>query len=684
MSDEGIVAELDNCAALVRASELRGKRIFVSGGAGVIGRELVPLLDAAGADILVGDLEPRPRAWPSRIHYRRGDLNEITTEELEAFAPEVYFHLAATFERSTETPAFFAEGHHHNVSLSHHLISCLSSVSALRRVVFASSYLIYDPALYTSQPQATDPTLLEENTAIRPRNLCGSAKHHHELELEFLASCPDARFTSVSARIFRSYGRGSRDVISRWVRALFAGDALEVYGEHGRFDYIFAGDVARGLIALATSDARGVVNLGTGVPRSVAEVVEVLRHHFPSMKTRIVDTEIDCEAAGADTKRLREVAGWTPETSLEAGVAHIIDFERERLRDAPEAATADEKLPADVPTIPRNVLIMSVSKKIPLVRSVRRALTKFDPDAQVHGADSDPEALGLHFVDVFWNCPQLSRLSVECLLEHCQRNAIRYIVPTRDAELTVFANLRSKLALHGIEVLVSSPSSVAHCVDKLRFARLLDAAKLPAIETSEVIEALDGVERFVVKDRYGSGSKNLYCNVSRADAQHFANGLVSPIYQPFIEGREYSVDLYRDRQGRVQGTVCRTRDSVVGGESQITTLVNSPVLRDLCVRVVDVLDFWGHATLQAIESSPGTFQLLECNARFGGASTLSDQAGLESFYWFLLEANGEDLQLHPFSDARSGLKLVRHAADHFVAPSVQPPARYEPPGTLHE
>ena len=646
---------------------LAGQRIFVSGGAGVIGRELVPMLIDAGAEVLVGDLEPRPPDFPKKVAYRRGDLNRITERELRAFSPEVFFHLAATFERSVETPGFFDEGHRHNIALSHHLIGCMAKLSSLGRVVFASSYLIYDPALYTTDRPQAEAAVLDETATIRPRNLCGSAKHHHELELEFLSECPDVAFTSVSARIFRSYGCGSRDVISRWVRSLLAKEVLEVYGVEGSFDYIFARDVARGLLALAMSEAKGVVNLATGSSRRVSEVLAILLDHFPSMETRSLPTDIAYETAAADVTRLLDETGWSPQTRIEEGIAEIIAYEHK------QAATYATRTPqirwqSRSSRTPRgqNVLITSIAKKIPLIRSVRRALAKFDPGALVYGADCDADALGVHFVDAFWQCPRLDELSFQGLLEYCLRHGISFVVPTRDAELPVFAEYRPALAEAGIEVLVGSPSSVANCVDKLRFAKLLEVSRLPAIPTTEDFDSVRDHPSLVVKERFGGGSKNLHCNVSPEEALGLSKHLESPIFQPFLQGREFSVDLYRDRKGCVHGVVCRTRDSVVGGESQITTLVESPVLADLCEQVVRALAFWGHATLQAIELPSGEFRMLECNARFGGASTLSDEAGLESFYWFLLEASGENLNSHPFARSRAGLRLIRHASDHFV------------------
>ena len=254
-----------------------GKRIFVSGGAGVIGSELIPMLHATGADVMVGDLKPRKASWPGSVRYRQGDLNEMKVQELRAFSPEVFIHLAATFERSTETYGFWEENSRHNVRLSHHLMTIHKDLESLRRVLFASSYLIYDPKLYCFSEPQSHARRLREDDPILPRNLTGMAKLAHEIELRFLEGFRKESFSTVIARIFRGYGRGSHCVISRWIRALLRGEPIQVYRPEGFFDYIYAAETARGLIKLVQhSDLTGIINLGTDRARRVSEVVDVL------------------------------------------------------------------------------------------------------------------------------------------------------------------------------------------------------------------------------------------------------------------------------------------------------------------------------------------------------------------------------------------------------------------------
>ncbi len=313
----------------------KDKRVFISGGAGVIGQVLTEKLLSLRARVMVGDLKPRPSHFHSSVEYRRGDLNDITGEELEKFSPEIFFHLAATFERTTETYDFWDENFRHNINLSHHLMECLKECRSLTSVIFASSYLIYDPALYIfPEPPAPGQAAvaLQETSPVRPRNLCGTAKLLHEEELNFLKRFKDDgqnSFQAVSARISRVYGRNSRDVISRWIRDVLNGRPITVYNREGSFDYIYADDVAEGLLRLYMSGESGIVNLGRGESRTIGEILDILKKHFPEMKEVPGPEEGAYEASAADMNKFRTVTGWQPPIRPEEGIPEIIKHENQ-------------------------------------------------------------------------------------------------------------------------------------------------------------------------------------------------------------------------------------------------------------------------------------------------------------------------------------------------------------------
>lgn len=630
---------------------LENKRIFVSGGAGVIGTALVQKLHKLGAILFVGDLKPRPKNWNSDIIYYQGDLNHITKGELETINPEYFFHLAATFERSEETWDFWDENFHNNIKLSHHLMTCLKDCKSLKKVIFASSYLIYDPQLYSSYEKPQSVTRLKETDRIYPRNTCGAAKLLHEIENRFLEGFQETPFKTVSARIFRVYGRNSKDVISRWIRMLLNNETITVYKPENRFDYIFADDVADGLIHLATSSARGVVNLGRDNSRSIEEVLTILKRNFPNMKYNFVNSDIPYEYSQANMELFNDLTGWIPTTQLEDGIDMLIEFEKSNKENF-----SNKEI---------NILVTAISKKVPLLKCLKNSNHKLGNKGKIIGADSDINCIGKYFVDSFWKMPRIENLRIEELLEFLKSNKISCIIPTRNGDLSFFAQHKEFFEKNNIHVMIASTDTVRICLDKVAFYNETKKYGFPSIQTSEMIEEIKS-PYYVVKERYGAGSRGIGIHLTEEESISHAKNLESPIFQPFIEGKEYSVDLYVNKKGRTKGAITRTRELVLNGESQITETVQFPELEKLCSQIAENLKLYGHSIFQILIDPFGKFHIIECNPRFGGASTLSVRAGLDSFYWFLIESLDEDLDNYPFIRTSKEIKQIRFAEDMII------------------
>jgi carbamoyl-phosphate synthase large subunit len=631
--------------------KIKNKRIFISGGAGVIGKSLTLKLHELGATIFVGDLKPKPNNFPKDIIYRKGDLNFITKEELEKFQPQIFFHLAATFERTFESYDFRAENHWHNVNLGYHILSLLKDSKYLERVVFASSYLIYDSQNYLFDNPQKKPVFLNEEMHVLPRNLTGSAKLSHEIDLRFLSSFDNIKFNYVSARIFRVYGENSKDVISRWVRELISNQEISVYNKEGIFDYIYSEDVSKGLIELAVSKLNGIVNLGSGKPNSINDVLVILKKYFPNMKIFEKKNNANYEASAADLFKLKKYTNWIPKVSLEEGIKNLIEYEKNNYK-----AIIIEK---------KNVLVTSIASKISLIKSIREAIQKFGENIDIVGGDYDENCLGRYFVDRYWKMPLLKDLEVKDLIKYCHENHISWVIPTRDEDLEYFSKIDRVLSLNKINVMVSAEETIKKCNDKLIFYQAMKDITNKIIPTFKNLKSISS-ERIVVKERNGSGSKDIALNLTKPEAMRFAKKLNNPIFQPYIKGREFTVDTYFTKQKKLKGIIIRERLKVVNGESHITKIVSDQKLESLIEGITHNFNFFGHINFQIIKDDLDNYNIIECNCRFGGASFLSVNAGLDSFYWFLLETSDNNIDDYPFNRSHSDKMLVKYPSDLII------------------
>jgi carbamoyl-phosphate synthase large subunit len=319
----------------VSGTRIEEKRIIVTGAAGVIGNELLRLLVQKGAVVLSVDRYslsgPGPGGGGKASCAIRKDLASDNLAELHEFKPHVVFHLAASFERSKESPDFWNRNWRDNILVTHRILDLVRETD-LEVFIFASSYLVYSPHLYLGG-RNMKLVYLKEDDPISPRNLCGAAKHYAERELAFVRDVCNSNVRTICARIFRVYGCGSRDVIGRWVKASLSGENLRVYNKENRFDFVYARDVAESLVRLVeNAEAEGAVNVGSGVARSIEQVVDVLAERLSIDRSKIQDLGVKepFEASCADLTRLKRLTGWAPPTDLRDGVDMMIGFERKR------------------------------------------------------------------------------------------------------------------------------------------------------------------------------------------------------------------------------------------------------------------------------------------------------------------------------------------------------------------
>ncbi|NSL89781.1 GNAT family N-acetyltransferase [Chitinophaga sp. Mgbs1] len=314
----------------------------------------------------------------------------------------------------------------------------------------------------------------------------------------------------------------------------------------------------------------------------------------------------------------------------------------------------------------QNVLITSVSRKVPLIEAVRKAVVKTGRNVAIYGADTSELAIGRHFVDVFWQMPLLKELSAEALIAYCKANRITTIIPTRDGELAFFARHYRELESNGIHVMISPEESIALCVDKLLFYEKCSTHGISAIPAALLIDTLEA-DSYVVKERYGAGARSIGLGLDRQAAVIHSATLESPIFQPFIKGEEYSIDVYISREQELKGMVIRRRDYVVNGESQITSNVAHEGIRKLVTQFVNTFKFYGHLVLQVIVDHHNDAYLVECNPRFGGASSFSVNCGLDTFYWLLKESSEESIASLPFNyNENNRYKQIRYSKDLII------------------
>ena len=107
-------------------------------------------------------------------------------------------------------------------------------------------------------------------------------------------------------------------------------------GSHKR-DFMHSADIGRAFTALASSDYQGPVNIASGKPYTLAEVVKVIAEQLdkkPSVKiSHTTPTPDNPAVLIADTTILKNILGFNPKFNLQNGIADTIAWWRANPRN---------------------------------------------------------------------------------------------------------------------------------------------------------------------------------------------------------------------------------------------------------------------------------------------------------------------------------------------------------------
>lgn len=282
--------------------------LVVTGAAGFIGRHLTTRLVAEGHRVVAID---RRADLPEGAVGLVGDLAapDDRIEEVLGSAEKVW-HLAARSGVRNAGPEAAAGRHLDNVVATRNV---LAATPLGIPVIVTSSSSVYGGSL---RGGSTKPC--REDDRLAPRGGYAASK----VEVEQLCSERIRRGGRVSvSRPFTVAGEGQRDdmAIAIWARAALSGRPIRVFGSLQRSrDITDVADVVEGLIRLGDVDDNAVVNLGTGVGRTLGEIVGTVTAAVGTDPEVIIEGASDEEvpATLADTARCLSLLGFVPSTDL--------------------------------------------------------------------------------------------------------------------------------------------------------------------------------------------------------------------------------------------------------------------------------------------------------------------------------------------------------------------------------
>tara|TARA_R110002020_G_scaffold11386_15_gene42982 strand:+ start:23 stop:994 length:972 start_codon:yes stop_codon:yes gene_type:complete len=301
----------------------KNQKVLVTGGSGMIGRELVSLLLEKGANVYVADLK-QPEELKDKVTFVKVDLREYSSCLQICEGMDYVFNLVGikcSPRVCIEEPAKIMGP---MMQFNTNMLEA-AMYHNVKWYLYTSTVGVYQPAevlkeddVWSTQPSKND-------------WFGGWAKRMGELQCQaYQKQYGEGRCSIVRpANVYGSYDNFDLDsamVVPSLIRKAFSNDFLEVWGDGSSIrDFIHARDVARGMIFAVENKITEPLNLGSGDEISIKRIAEAVA------KEANVEIRWDTSKPTGDHRRVFDMDraksyGFKPLISIEAGVKETIQW----------------------------------------------------------------------------------------------------------------------------------------------------------------------------------------------------------------------------------------------------------------------------------------------------------------------------------------------------------------------
>jgi carbamoyl-phosphate synthase large subunit len=278
---------------------------------------------------------------------------------------------------------------------------------------------------------------------------------------------------------------------------------------------------------------------------------------------------------------------------------------------------------------------------------------------KVIGIDCNPLAVGFHFCDKSYvvkrgNHPEF----LNDIFRICDIEKPKAIISGPEEEILTLSKNKNLFTKRNILLLLPDYKTAKICADKLATHRFFIKENIP---TPRFYYQKNNFKfPITIKPRFGRGSTNVFKAKNKEELEFYSKFVEKPIFQEFIEGDEYTIDVFADFDGNPLSIVPRRRFQVESGISIKGETVYDKEIINWCEKIVKKLKLIGPSCIQGIKDKKG-INFIEINTRFGGGSILSMKADPSIISNLIKMIKGE--KLSKSKGFKEGLVMLRYYSE---------------------
>jgi GDP-L-fucose synthase len=302
----------------------KNQNVLVTGGSGMIGRQLVDLLIEKGAIVYVADLN-EPINMPSGIIFKKVDLRNFNECKSICEEMDYVFNLVGIkcSPKVTMEQPFDIMGP--MLQFNTNMIEAALTTPSVKWFLYTSTVGVYTPAEIFYEEAVWD--------GYPSRNdwYGGWAKRMGELQCEAYekqfgeGKCSIIRPANVYGP-YDNFDPKNAMVVPSLIRKAEENDIIEVWGDGSAIrDFVHAKDVARGMIFAVENKITKPINIGSGTGVTIKELAEIVAEYFNKPIKWLTDKP------SGDAKRIFSMErahsyGFKNEVSLKDGVINAVEW----------------------------------------------------------------------------------------------------------------------------------------------------------------------------------------------------------------------------------------------------------------------------------------------------------------------------------------------------------------------
>ncbi len=299
------------------------KNILVTGGSGMIGRQLVSILLQEKANVYVADLN-KPINMSNKINYYNVDLKDFGSCKEVCKDMEYIFNLVGikcSPEVCIERPADIMGP---MMQFNTNMLEA-AMLADVKWYLYTSTVGVYEPAeeLFEDEVWKTQPS---KNDWYG-----GWAKRMGELQCQaYEKQFGKGRCSIVRpANVYGPYDNFDPEnamVIPSLIRKGYENDILEVWGDGSPIrDFIHCKDVANGMLHLVKNGVTDPVNLGSGSGITIKQIADVVSKRFDKEIVWLKNKPMGDKRRVFNVDRAKSL-GFNAQVNLEDGLNETIDW----------------------------------------------------------------------------------------------------------------------------------------------------------------------------------------------------------------------------------------------------------------------------------------------------------------------------------------------------------------------